>query len=212
MDYQGQFISFEGVEGVGKSTVIRHIYQWLKSHNIPVVKTREPGGTTVANKVRKLLLENSREKLTIPSEVLLMFASRSQHVERYIRPHLARGTWVLTDRFVDSSYAYQAGGRNVPDHIIECLDQWVCKQCQPDRVFILDLSIEASRRRIKNRSPDRIESEHDQFFSLVRKAFLDRASQNKDRMCVIDADRKLSCVIEEVKNHLSGYINVNKDS
>ena len=198
----GHFVSFEGVEGVGKSTVIRHITHWLKEQGVHVVKTREPGGTPLANKMRKLLLENTHEKLTIPAEVMLMFASRSQHVENLIKPEIARGSWVISDRYVDSSYAYQSGGRGVPYEYIELLDKWICADVQPERVILLDLPVAVSRSRIRNRAPDRIEKEKCAFFEQVREVFMTRAAQYPDRFRVVSADQPLSSVVDNVKKIL----------
>ena len=200
---RGKFISFEGIEGVGKSTVMRKICAWLKSQEIDVVKTCEPGGTHIANRIRRILLANSREPMTPEAEACLMFASRSQHIHSLIIPSVEKGKWVVSDRFVDSSYAYQVAGRGIPYEVVSSLDKWVCADVQPDVVYVLDMPVGSARQRISHRPHDRIECEKEAFFERARQSFLDRAKHEPGRIKVIDSSLPLSTVLENIKDDLT---------
>jgi dTMP kinase len=185
---EARFITVEGIEGAGKSTAIQFITNYLQSNNIPLRVTREPGGTPIAEDIRRLLLMPHEENVATDTELLLMFASRAQHIANVIRPALAKGEWVLCDRFTDASYAYQGGGRGIPNERIAVLETWVQGELQPDLTLLLDLPAEMGLMRIKDRkTQDRIEREHHDFFARVRQAYLDRAKRFPQRFKIINA-------------------------
>ena len=174
----GKFITLEGVEGVGKSTNLALISEFVKSGGYDVLVTREPGGTTLGERVREILLDKDEHGMTPMAELLLMFAARAQHVEEVIKPALARGIWVVSDRFTDSSYAYQGGGRQLGSEAVAALEQQVLGGFRPDLVIILDLDVQAGLERASNVSEaDRFESEEREFFERVRAAFVSRSSE-----------------------------------
>ncbi len=185
---KGKFITIEGGEGAGKSTMIDRLCGWLEFHDHRVVRTREPGGTTLAEKIRAILLDDSNGELSSQSELLLVFASRAQHLEQLIRPALARGDTVLCDRFTDASWAYQGGGRQMPDEWIATLEQMVHGDLQPDLTLLLDLPVEQGLKRVSRRGEaDRFEQESLRFFKRVRQAYLAHAESNPRRFEIIDA-------------------------
>ena len=169
---RGKFITLEGGEGVGKTTNLAFIENYLKLHNIPVSVTREPGGTALAEKIRKLLLDKDSEAISEHAELLMVFAARAQHIKHVIEPTLANGTWVLCDRFTDATYAYQGGGRNMKNSTIEWLENLVQGILRPDLTLLLDAPVEIGLERAKLRSNlDRFESEKFNFFEQVRRAY-----------------------------------------
>lgn len=181
---RGRFITLEGIDGAGKSTHIEWFAQALRSRGHRVVVTREPGGTPLAERLRALLLG---EPMTIETETLLMFAARREHLERLIRPALARGTWVVCDRFTDSTFAYQGAGRGVPANAIESLERWIHGDLQPDLTLLFDLPAElAAQRRAAARSADRFESEDLEFFTRVRAGYHARRAASPARFQTID--------------------------
>ena len=185
---KGKFITIEGGEGAGKSTMMDRLSDWLKSHGHRVVRTREPGGTNLAEKIRAILLDDRHGELSSQSELLLVFASRAQHLEQLIRPALARGDTVLCDRFTDASWAYQGGGRQMPDEWIATLEQMVHGDLQPDLTLLLDLPVEQGLKRASRRGEaDRFEQESLRFFKRVRQAYLAHAESNPKRFEIIDA-------------------------
>ena len=187
MTQLGKLVSIEGLEGVGKSTVMGAIYEWSQIHlNDPVI-TREPGGTIISERIRDLLIDHHDEVMNANTELLLMFASRSQLFSQQIKPALNQGRWVITDRFVDASYAYQGGGRQIDFEIIKQLHSFVLGDCVADLTLLLDAPMSVSKERMANRTLDRIESESDLFFNRVRQVYLDLASQFPQRYRVIDA-------------------------
>lgn len=189
---QGKFITIEGIEGVGKSTNIAFIQSWLESKGIECILTREPGGTELGEQLRNLLLHGG--DVSDKAELLMMFASRAQHLQEKILPALDQGIWVLCDRFTDSTYAYQGGGRQLNLSWISQLEQLVHGDKQPDLTLLLDAPVEVGRARASARSSaDRIEAEDLAFFDRVRNMFLERADQF-DRYEIIDATQKLSAV------------------
>lgn len=190
----GKFITIEGAEGVGKSTNLQHIQQWLTQRNIPFISTREPGGTPLGEQLREILLHGTA--VADKTELLLMFAARAQHLEEKIKPALAAGTWVVCDRFTDSTFAYQGGGRALPENWINTLEQLVQENLQPDVTFLLDAPVEIgmARARARNGRSDRIEAESLGFFERVRSAFLQRAAGQPHRFCVVDAVQPLADV------------------
>ena len=186
----GKFITLEGVEGVGKSTNLELVARSVKSAGYDVLVTREPGGTTLGERVREILLDKNENQMTPMAELLLMFAARAQHVEEVIKPALARGTWVVSDRFTDSSYAYQGGGRQLGSKAVAKLERQVLGDFGPDLVIILDLDVQAGLRRASKVSEaDRFESEEKAFFERVRAAFVSRST--KPGYHLVDAARPL---------------------
>ena len=206
---QGKLITFEGIECAGKSTQVTILAEFLKKQGIKVCQTREPGGTVVADALRAILADKSK---TIPphTELLMMFAARSSHVEQLIKPQLAAGDWVICDRYVDASYAYQGAGRGIDENIIAYLDQLTTQGLRPDLTFLLDLPIKtmASRLNIRSDEPDRIELEKLEFFERVREKYLERAQAYSNQYVVIDAKLPVgyieSQMIEALKSR--GYL------
>jgi dTMP kinase len=201
----GRFITLEGIDGAGKSTHIAWLAARLEAGGRTVVATREPGGTPLGEKLRPLLL---REPMTRDSEALLMFAARREHLDLVIRPALARGDWVLCDRFTDATYAYQGGGHGVPFARIRELEQWIHGDCQPDLTFLFDVPPATSRARLEmaergGRDLDRFEREANAFFDRVRAAYLDRAAAEPRRFRIIDSSRPLDVVRAELDRHLA---------
>jgi dTMP kinase len=190
----GKFITFEGIDGAGKSSHIEAAALALRQAGKTVVLTREPGGTPLAEKLRDEVLHSAMDGLT---ELLLVFAARRDHIEKIIRPALARGDWVICDRFTDSTFAYQGGGRQMDLQKIEALEAWVHADLQPDCTLLFDLPPEvAAARRAKARAADRFEAEDSTgFFERIRHAYLHRAHLNSDRFLIIDALKSL----EEVR-------------
>ena len=185
-----RFVSLEGGEGAGKTTVLEALRAELQAEGDEVLCTREPGGTPLAERIRELLLDPSHEPPAPETELLLMFASRAQHVRETILPALERGAWVLSDRFTDSSHAYQGAGRGLDASLIDALEREVVG-IRPGLTLLLDLGVDEGRERTRGRDlyPDRIEREHDAFFERVRQAFLARAAADPARMRVLDASR-----------------------
>lgn len=196
----GKFITLEGGEGVGKTTNVPFIKDYLLGKNIPVVVTREPGGTMMAEKIRDLLLHSNDEVVSSHAEILLMFAARAQHLKNVIKPALVQGTWVLCDRFTDATYAYQGGGRGMSLEIISWLENFVQEDLRPDLTLLLDVPIETGMARAKSRGGqfDRFESEQLHFFSQVRNAYLQQAQKYPGRIKVIMADQPLDIVQKEI--------------
>lgn len=201
-----RFISLEGGEGAGKTTVLDALRDALQADGAEVVCTREPGGTPLAEMIRALLLDPAHEPPAPETELLLMFAARAQHVRETIRPALERGAWVISDRFTDSSYAYQGGGRGLDAGFIAELERRVVG-LQPGLTLLLDLDIAAGRARTRGRdpSPDRIEREHDGFFERVRAAYRARAQAEPRRFRVIDAARPVAEVAATAVAHLRAW-------
>ena len=198
-----RFVTVEGGEGAGKTTVLKALVVALQAAGDEVVLTREPGGTPLAEQIRELLLSPAHEAPVAEAELLLMFAARAQHVAYTIMPALERGAWVLSDRFTDSSYAYQGGGRGLPATLIEALEQHAVG-IAPGLTLLLDLPVAQGRERTRGRElelgghgPDRIESEQDAFFERVREAYRARAQADPDRFRVIDASLPAAGVAAE---------------
>lgn len=206
------FVSLEGGEGAGKTTVLNALRDALQQAGHEVVSTREPGGTPMAEQIRNLLLNVpvdglQHEPPAAETELLLMFAARAQHVRETILPALARGAWVISDRFTDSSYAYQGGGRGIDTEFIAELEQRVVG-IQPGLTLLLDLGVAQGRERTRGRDlyPDRIERERDDFFEKVRGAFLARARAQPERMRVIDATQSAAEVAADAVAILRMFI------
>ena len=197
----GKFITFEGIDGAGKSSHIAGVVDFLRRHGLSVVSTREPGGTPLGEKLRELLLSDA---MHLETEALLMFAARREHLAQLIEPALARGDWVVCDRFSDATYAYQGGGRGLDKTKFEQLEQWVHGHLQPDLTFLFDLPPAVAGQRIaaQGRQLDRFEQERADFHSRVRQAYLERAAQSPQRMVVINADQRL----EEIREQIEGIV------
>jgi len=192
---RGKFITLEGGEGVGKTTNLTFITHYLQQHNISVVVTREPGGTALAEKIRHLLLDKDSEAISEHAELLLIFAARAQHIKHVIEPALARGDWVLCDRFTDATYAYQGGGRNMRVSTIEWLENLVQGNLRPDLTVLLDTPVEIGIDRARARGVlDRFESEKISFFENVRRAYLLQAELHPERIKLIKANQPLADV------------------
>ena len=190
---KAQFITVEGTEGVGKSTNMAFIEDWLKKAGKEYIVTREPGGTELGEKLRAVLLNAKEQSMCDDTELLLMFAARAQHLYEVIQPALDAGKWVLCDRFTDSTYAYQGGGRGIDMSRIGQLEQWVQGDLRPDMTLILDLPIDIGLERAGKRSaPDRFELEKHDFFNKVRDTYLSRAAANPERYSIIDASPSIS--------------------
>ena len=206
----GRFITFEGIEGVGKSTNIDRLGARIEANGYKVLKTREPGGTPTAELIRSVVLGHAEETIPDIAELLLMFASRSLLVENVIRPALIAGTWVVSDRFVDASRAYQGGGRGVPIERVNLLADWVLGDLQPDLTILLDAPVETGLARTGKRGdPDRLDSERSEFYERVRQAYLELAASEPDRFVIVDAAGDLDDVraaIDEIAELLLGNL------
>ena len=204
----GQFISVEGIEGVGKSSNMAVLVETLRAAGIDVLTTREPGGTPLAESIRDMLVRPGEEKISDISELLLIFAARSQNVRNVIRPALDDGQWVVSDRFTDSSRAYQGGGRGLSMQTIDKLANWVHPETWPDLTLLLDAPVETGMRRAGARgAPDRFEQEQHDFFARVRDCYLDLAANEPHRFVVVDATRDLDTVNAEVAQIASRFLN-----
>lgn len=204
----GKFITLEGGEGVGKSSQLDALREWLSATGRDVVLTREPGGTPRAERIRELLLERTNESMPPICELLLMFAARTTHLENVIRPALARGAWVVCDRFTDATYAYQGGGRGMDLQQIALLEQLVQQELRPDLTLLLDAPLEIAFARAQARNTttgatDRFEIEQRQFFERVRDAYLQRARQQAARIVVIDATADQDAVAATIRSAIS---------
>jgi len=200
---RGRFITFEGGEGAGKSTMIGRCRKWFSDAGTEVLVTREPGGTFLAEKMRAIVLDREHGELSPTAELLLVFASRAQHLDELIRPALARGTTVLCDRFTDATWAYQGAGRGLPSDVIAALERAVHGDLQPDLTLLLDLRVEQGMQRISGRGvADRLERESVAFFERVRQNYLLRASREPGRFAVIDASLDESSVWQQIERVL----------
>ena len=199
----GRFITFEGIDGAGKSTHLEWAEAWLGQQGLGVVITREPGGTPVGEAIRTLLLNPGSEMLA-ETEALLVFAARYEHIHTVIRPALDAGHWVLCDRFTDATLAYQGGGRGVDRDRLLTLGHWVQGSLQPDRTFLFDASIGVAQARLAGReAADRFESEAAQFHQRVRQAYLDLASEHPGRFRIIDSSQSIDLIRETLARQLT---------
>lgn len=193
---RGKFITLEGMDGAGKSSHIAAILETLQEKGVEVVATREPGGTSLGERLRELLLH---EAMHAETETLLMFAARREHIAQVIAPALARGAWVVSDRFTDASFAYQCGGRGVDQTKMEQLEHWVQQGLQPDLTLLFDVPVEVSVARLAAaRTPDKFERESAEFFHKIREGYLSRAKAHPTRFRIIDGNRPLETVRAEV--------------
>ena len=204
-DNVNRFISLEGSEGAGKSTNLEHIEELLKQRGLDYFVTREPGGTQMAEEIRQILLANREEVVAPITELLLMFAARSQHVAEVIRPRLQAGQWIICDRFVDASYAYQGYARGIDLDVVSALERWVVGPTLPGLTLYLDLPPEVGAARIAAREKDRVENERQDFFLKVREGYLKRAA-SLDRFSVVDASHSLENVTARVEEVVTHYI------
>ncbi|WP_438958429.1 dTMP kinase [Porticoccus sp.] len=202
-----KFITVEGGEGVGKSTNMAFIGEWLERHNIPYIVTREPGGTPLADEIRALLVKPRAERVAENTELLLMFAARAQHIAEVIMPALRRGQWVLCDRFTDATYAYQGGGRGIDRAKIAQLESLVQGGLRPDMTLLLDIAVKQGLARARERGePDRFEQEELFFFNAVRDCYLQRASEEPHRYRIVDASLPLADVQSSLAMHLKQFL------
>ncbi len=196
---RGKFITLEGIEGAGKSTQAEFLVQHLRAAGHVVELTREPGGTPQAEAIRELLLNKGSEGMPGITELLLMFAARSAHLQQKIIPSLDQGTWVVCDRFTDASYAYQSAGRGLPESHVAALERLVQKRMRPDQVLVFDLPPEMGLRRARGRGEtNRFESEQLAFFERVRQCYLDRAAKSPGKYTVIDAAQPIASVQQQL--------------
>jgi len=201
---RGRFITFEGIDGAGKSTHIGYVTSLLKGAGKTVVSTREPGGTPLGEKLRDLVLH---EKMHLETEALLMFASRREHVAQVIEPAIARGDWVLSDRFTDASFAYQGGGRGLDRARLDALEQWVHPHLQPDLTLLFDVPLDVARARLSaTRTLDKFEMEQADFFGRVRAEYLRRAAESNGRIVVIDSTVAVDDVRASLKAALEAWL------
>ncbi|MDP1734107.1 MAG: dTMP kinase [Sulfuritalea sp.] len=201
---RGRFISFEGIDGAGKSTQHAWAVDYLRAQGRAVVATREPGGTPLGEKLRALLLS---EPMHLETEALLMFAARREHIAEVIEPALARGDWVVCDRFVDASFAYQGGGRGLSWKKLESLAEWVLGDLQPDLTLIFDAPVAIAQQRLHaaTANPDRFEQEQAAFFERVRAAYLRIAAENPDRVRLIDATQTPNCINKVLEDIIATF-------
>lgn len=203
----GKFITLEGGEGAGKSTVLEAVGELLAARGLDVVVTREPGGTLAGEEIREVLLDTAHRGLCAETELLLMFAARAQLVRERVRPALAAGRWVLSDRFTDASYAYQGGGRGQPPARIAELERWAAEGLQPDFTVLLDLPVAEGLRRANGRGgTDRIEMENAEFFERVRAAYRARAAAEPARFHTVDASQALVAVLADVRQAVGAFL------
>lgn len=205
MHSRGRFITLEGGEGVGKSTNVSVVCEFLREQGREVVATREPGGTPRGEAIRELLLNpDEQEPFAEDAELLLIFAARAQHLARRIRPALKRGAWVVCDRFTDATFAYQGGGRGIDRQRIASLEALVQGALQPDLTLLLDMPVTAARERVvaRGNAPDRFERERGAFFEAVRQAYRERADATPQRFEIVDAARPLEAVQADIRQRL----------
>jgi dTMP kinase len=206
----GKFISIEGIEGAGKSTQISFIRTFLEEQGKRVVVTREPGGTDLGEQIRELLLMPREGGMSEDAELLLMFAARAEHIHRVIKPALERGDWVISDRFVDATFAYQGGGRGIPQERIQQVSDWTLNGLQTDLTLLFDLPVELGQSRVAKRQQekDRFEQEKATFFEKIRQCYLQRAAAEPERMKIIDASHDIDAIQMQLTNILTKMLNV----
>lgn len=205
-----KFISVEGMEGAGKSTNLAFVCKYFADCGIELLETREPGGTQIAELIRDILLAHHEEAMQPMTELLLIFAARAQHLETVIKPALAGGQWVVSDRFTDATYAYQGQGRSLGGDKVELLEQFVQQALRPDLTIILDVPVELSAQRVRQRGDlDRFEVEDAAFFQRVREAYHQRAASDPHRYRLIDASQSLDKVQADIKTVLDDVVDAN---
>ena len=202
---KGRFITLEGSEGAGKSTNVDTVCATLEHANIKYVRTREPGGTPMAEALRSIMLQQWEERVDSLTELLVVFAARTQHLKNVILPSLNDGVWVVCDRFTDATFAYQGYGRQLELSKLEALQSWVQGELEPDLTLYLDLDPALAEQRIADREKDRMEAEQSAFFLRVREGYLTRAAQYS-RFQTVDASQPLAQVQEQVQRHINDCI------
>ncbi len=203
----GRLVTVDGGEGAGKTTQIGFMREYLERRGYRVVTTREPGGTSLGEEIRALLLGHRDGGMTLAAETLLMFAARAEHLAKIIRPALATGCWVLCDRFTDATYAYQGGGRGLPLERIAVLEDWVQGELRPDLTLLLDVPVATGLMRAGRRGvADRFEREDVDFFERVRAMYLERAAREPDRYRIVDASQSVEAVRAEVETVLAKWL------
>lgn len=207
----GKFISLEGIEGAGKSTQLVFIADYLRDKGIEVLVTREPGGTELGEQIRDLLLTPRTEKMVDDAELLLMFAARVQHIQQKILPALNSGQWVVSDRFVDATFAYQGGGRQISHDRIETLARWSLQDLTTDLTFLFDLPVDVGLQRVGSRghAKDRIELEKRSFFDKVRNCYLQVARAEPGRVKIIDAAQPVDHIQQQLQKHIDQLLAAN---
>jgi dTMP kinase len=209
-NYPGKFLTLEGIEGVGKTSNLEFIKSLLLQTGRDCVETREPGGTPLGEDLRQILLHHKHDEMCADAELLLMFAARAQHLKQVIIPALARGAFVLCDRFTEATYAYQGGGRCIDEKKIADLENWVQGELRPDLTIILDAPVSTGRARAgKRSSPDRIEREQDDFFERVRNTYLTLARHYPHRIAVVDASVDIAGVQDQIYRVLQNHDIIN---
>lgn len=205
---KGKFISIEGMDGAGKTSVMQTLLKWLAEQGIDCVTTREPGGTPLAEELRNILLSPRDEVVDADCELLLMMAARTQHVKSKIQPALHAGKWVISDRFFDASYAYQGGGRGMDAQRIQSLHQWAIGDFAPDLTLLLDLPVDIGKARVAGRGEEetRFEQEQLAFFERVREAYLAQARLYPNRISIIDATQSPEVVLHDVIRTCQQYM------
>jgi dTMP kinase len=200
-----KFITFEGIDGAGKSSHVAFVADWLRAQGIDVVTTREPGGTALGETIREIVLN---DKMHGETEALMVFAARREHLAQVIEPALARGAWVVCDRFTDSTYAYQCGGRGLATRTVETLEALVHGHLQPHATFLFDAPIETARERLARNTPnpDKFEREQADFFTRVRDAYLARAKAHPARIRVIDSSQSMDDIRAALTTHLQDVV------
>ncbi len=196
---KGLFITLEGGEGAGKTTSLAFLKRRLEAKGIQVRETREPGGTTLGEQIRSVLLDKANTAMCSDTELLLMFAARAQHLQQVVFPALSAGQWVICDRFTDATYAYQGGGRELPDERIALLETWVQQAFRPDYTLLFDLPVEMGLTRAGKRGElDRFEAQEKSFFDRVRSTYLTRAKETPERFRLIDAAQDIAGVEQQI--------------
>ncbi len=201
----GKFISIEGIEGAGKSTQLSFIRDFLETRGRRVVVSREPGGTELGEQIRELLLAPREEGMSEDAELLLMFAARAEHIHQVIKPALERGDWVLCDRFVDATFAYQGGGRGIDRNRIETISDWTLKGLETDLTLLFDLPVAVGQSRVikRQQEKDRFEQEKAAFFEKIRDCYLQRAEAEPQRIKCIDASRDIEAIQSQLSEILT---------
>lgn len=202
----GKFITVEGGDGVGKSTQISLIYEFLQGKGLQVKLTREPGGTEIGEMIRNWILYGEHDQLDLTTEASLMFAARAYHVDHIIRPSIENGIWVVSDRFTDATYAYQGYAKGLNIEVIETLEKTIINDFKPHMTFLLDSEIDLSRERMKDRTLDYFEREDDSFYHKIREGYLKLANANKERIKIINASQSIENVNAEINSYLETLI------
>ena len=202
----GKFITVEGGDGVGKSTQISLIYEFLQGKGLQVKLTREPGGTEIGEMIRNWILYGEHDQLDLTTEASLMFAARAYHVDHIIRPSIENGIWVVSDRFTDATYAYQGYAKGLNIEVIETLEKTIINDFKPHMTFLLDSEIDLSRERMKDRTLDYFEREDDSFYHKIREGYLKLANANKERIKIINASQSIENVNAEINSYLEALI------